>query len=378
MESSRYFEKPFEDLINQAKMLLEMMIVSVKPKDKLGIKKDDKGNAQLKIKGALHQETNYGKSKDPKTNLLRDTKTINISNLKAKDISQIIDEVLKSEVDNHRKKYDSIKEAFTGEGLKIFNENRFQTKNPAKLKPPIYKIKIWYSNKETEESTLQRLYDDNDKLSVVTGDNYLFIVMEKAGKRIFDIASLYDSADIAKRSLHEKDENFKKRIYEDYRLKHKEKPEKVLFTLQQNDLVYLPENTDDPILNLNKEEFKEWLNNIENKKKLSTHIYRVVKFTGKDCFFIPHNYANTISIPKDLTEEQKNILRKQYADKKIPKQELNYQEFGSFGTSAKTEVNENFVKELVLKKGFNGKIPLKIQDTCIKVDIDWLGNISKA
>lgn len=377
IESSRHFEKPFEDLVRQAKEYLETMIISIKPKDKLGIKKDDNGNTQLKIRGALHQETNYGKTKDPKTSLLRDTKTVGISILKAKDISQIIDEVLKKEIDTHRKKYESMKEAFTGEGLKAFNESRFQRKKPTELKPPVYKIKIWYSAKEDEGSTLQRLYDKNKKLSVVTGDNYLFIVMEKNGKRIFDIASLYDSALLAREAL-KNNEDLKQRICEDFRIKHKDKPDKILFTLQQNDLVYLPENAEDQVLNKSAEEFKTWLNILENKKKFSKRVYKVVKFTGKDCYFILNNYANVVSVPKDLTSEQKEELKKQYGDKKIPKQELNYQEFGSFGTSSKTEANDNFVKELVLKKNFKGDKPIKIQETCIKLQVDWLGNISKA
>ncbi len=341
IESSRHFEKPFEDLVKQARTLLEAMVVSVKPKDKLGIKKDDRGNVQLKIRGALHQETNYGKTKDPKTGVLRDTKTIDISKITAKDISQIIDQdILAKEIDNHRKKYDSMKEAFTGEGLKAFNENRFQTKKPTEFKPPVYKVKVWYSNKITEESTLQRLYNDNNKLSVVTGDNYLFMIMEKAGKRIFDIASLYDSADIAKRALREKDENYKQRICEDYRIKHKEKPGKVLFTLQQNDLVYLPENIDDPVLNFSNDEFKEWLNNVENKSKFSKRVYKAAKFTGKDCHFVPHNFANVISIPKDLTDEQKETLKEQYKDKKIPKKELNFIEYGSYRDCSPYESGE--------------------------------------
>lgn len=106
-----------------------------------------------------------------------------------------------------------MKEAFTGEGLKAFNENRFQRKKPTELKPPVYKIKIWYSAKEDEGSTLQRLYDKNEKLSVVTGDNYLFLVVEKEDKngkeRIFDIVSLYDSVFIANRTLKEKKENYR-------------------------------------------------------------------------------------------------------------------------------------------------------------------------
>jgi CRISPR-associated endonuclease Csn1 len=451
IESSRFFDKPFDGLVEQAKNHLEVMTVSIKPKDKLGIKKDDQGKLQLKIRGALHQETNYGKTKDTKTSLLRDTKTINLSALKAKDISQIIDEVLQKEINTHKNKYESLKEAFTGEGLQTFNENRFQSKKihisklskddvliivnlelkfflsqlfethainkslsqagveefkkkfPKKekvsiydnsiLKPPVYKAKVWYSNKETEESTLQRLYKNNEKLSVVTGDNYLFLVMEKDTKkgkeRMFDIASLYDSADIAKSALKDNNENFKQKISDAYKFtygernkvrgKVQENPDRVLFTLQQNDLVYLPENEDDRILYFSNEELKNWLLDTENKKAFSKCVYKVVKFTGKDCFFIPVNYANILSIPKNLTEEDKKYLKEQkYKDKSIPKQELNYQEFGSFGSAAKTEVNENFVKELTLKKEYKGEKARRIQDSCIKLNIDWLGNISKA
>lgn len=390
IESSRFFEKPFEDLIKQAEKFLETMVVSIKPKDKLGIKSDEKGNKQLKIRGALHQETYYGKLKG------KDTKTIEISKLSAKDISKIIDQdVLAKEIDAHRKKYDSIKEAFTGEGLKAFNESRFQRKKPNKLKPPVYKIKIWYSAKEDEESTLQRLYDGNEKLSVVTGDNYLFLVMEKEtskGKeRIFDIASLYDAAIIAKNELKDSVSDFKNKIAEDYRLTYGERnkqkgkpqdnPDRVLFTLQQNDLVYLPERADDPIEKMNNEELKQWLNDLENKKRFSKRVYKVVMFTGTDCKFIPHNYANSISIAKDLTKEQKDLLKRKHEGKKsIPKSELNFVEFGSYRDCSPYESGEIFIRSLTTDKKSKSKEikPLKIQDSCIKLKVDWLGNISKA
>lgn len=381
IESSRHFEKPIEDLISQTKKLLETMIISIKPKDKLGIKKDDKENVQLKIKGALHQETNYGKTKDTKTGLLRDTKTIDISKITAKDIAQIIDQdVLAKEIDFHRKKYDSIKEAFTGEGLKTFNESRFQKRNPNKLKPPVYKVKVWYSNKLTEESTLQRLYENNDKLSVVTGDNYLFIVMEKEGKRIFDIASLYDSADIAMRTLKDGNENYRQIICEDYRLKHSEKPEKVLFTLQQNDLVYLPSSSDDPVLRFNNAEFKDWLCNTENKENFSKRVYKAVKFdNGKTivAHFVPHTLANIISIPKNLSNEQLANLKVLYKDKKIPKKELNHIEYGSYRDCSPYEAGPIFIKSLTSAKNDNKSAnkPLKIQESCIKLKVDWIGNV---
>lgn len=378
IESSRHFEKPFEDLVKQAKDHLEAMTVSIKPKDKLGIKIDVKGNIQLKIRGALHQETNYGKTKDSKTGLLRDTKTIDLSKLSAKDVPNIIDKVLREiEIPSHKIKYESMKEAFTGEGLKAFNESRFQRKKPSKLKPPVYKVKVWYSAKEDEESTLQRLYDDNEKLTVMTGDNYLFLVMEKKGKRFFDIASLYDSSDIAKRALQEKNKNFKARICEDYRVKHKDKPDKVLFTLQQGDLVYFPENTEDHVLRLDNSELQNWLLDIENKKTFSKRVYKVVMFTGKDCKFIPHNYANAISVSKDLTEEQKKALIEKYRDKKIPKKELNFVEYGSYRDSSPYESGDAFVKnftEADKQKKKEQKLT-KIQERCIKIETDWLGNI---
>ena len=373
IESFRKFNTPFDDLAKQAKEFLETMVVSHKPKDNLSIQLSEKTKKkELKIRGPLHEATLYGKHNG------QDTKTVSISNLTAKDISKIIDPTLKKEIETHRsnKEYGSMKEAFTGEGLKSFNENRFQRKKPELLKPPVFKVKIFYNAKEVKASSLQRLYDDNDKLSVKTGGNYLFLVMQKEGKksaeRVFDIVSLFDAAQIAKDEWRNKNLNFKQVIY-NYNL-DKNNAEKVLFTLQQNELVYLPIDADDPVLNFStNEEFEKWISVKENKISFSKNIYKVVDFTGKYCFFIPNSYAIPIRVSKNLTAEQKDLLKKKYVDKKIPKTELNYEEFGSFGTSIKTEINEDFVKILLDKK--HKKAPRMIQDTCIKIQSDWLGNI---
>ena len=385
IEGFRNFEAPFPDLVEQARNCLQSMIVSHKPKDNLTVQQNDKTKKkELKIRSALHEATFYGEHNG------QDTKTISISNLSAKDILKVTDSVLKKEIEAHRKKYESMKEAFTGEGLKVFNENRFQRKQPGKLKPPVYKIKIYYNTKEAKESSLQRLYENNDKLSVKTGGNYLFLVMQKTTRsinkktkemeekteRIFDIVSLYDAVQIANDELRTGNEKFKEKIYEHYLQLNK--ADKVLFSLQQNDLVYLPKNNNDALLNLSAKGFDNWIADKENKAEINKRIYKVVKFTNKDCFFIPNHYASPISISKDLTAEQLAKLKNLYGEKKIPKQELNFEEFGSFGTSAKTEVNENFVRELVYKNDFNGDAPLKIQDHCLKINNDWLGNITLA
>lgn len=372
IESSRKFKSPIDDLIPEAKEFLETMIVSQKPKDKLAITESKEGKKQLKIRAALHQETYYGKTNN------RDTKTVSISLLKVKDIPQIIDPVLREEIEKHRKKHakDTMKEAFSGENLIEFNESRHQTKNPIALKPPVYKVKLWYSKKEGEDSGLQQLYSDRPKQSVLTGDNYMFIVMEKNGKRIFDIASLYDSVEFAKELIKTKPtdiEESKRLICEKIRVENKEKPDRTLFYLQQNDLVYMPKAKDD-ILELDAEKLKEWFKNNENKKVFAQRIYKVVKFTGKDCFFIPNNYAKEISLSKDLSETELSALKNKYVDKKIPRQELNYEEFSSFGNSVKCVPDERFIRNIIDKK--NPKPP-KIQDFCVKIKTDWLGNITE-
>ncbi|MHB8336038.1 MAG: type II CRISPR RNA-guided endonuclease Cas9 [Ignavibacteriaceae bacterium] len=376
IESFRKFDRPFDDLVKQAKVLLETMVVSHKPKDNLSIQFSEKTkNQELRIRGPLHEATLYGKHNG------QDTKTISISLLTAKDITKIIDPIIKKEIETHRskKEFGSMKEAFTGEGLKLFNESRFQRKKPELLKPPVFKIKIYYNNKEVKENSLQRLYEDNDKISVKTGGNYLFLVMEKTGKkgiiRVFDIVSLFDAADTAKKELINNNYNFRQVIFE-YYLK-KNRADKILFTLQQNEIVYLPSDADDPVLNFStNDEFEQWITEKENRINFSRNVYKVVKFTGKDCFFIPHTYANTISVAKVLTDEQKAELKGKYGDKKIPKREINFEEFGTFGTSSKTEVNEDFVKALLDSN--HKEEPRRIQDTCIKLQSDWLGKIKLA
>ena len=376
IESSRKFEIPFDNLVAEAKCLLESMIVSQKPKDKMSIKEDLNGKKQLKIRAALHQETYYGKTNG------RDTKTVAISMLKAKDIPQIVDKVLQDEIDTHRKKYESMKEAFTGEGLIAFNESRFQTKNKSALKPPVYKVRLWYSNKEKESDNLQPLYGKNAKKTVITGDNYMFIVMEKGGKRVFDIASLFDSVALAREYVKKgivDIEEIKKNICNDLRIYNKgnskeNKADKVLFCLQQNDLVYMPKENDET-LRFNELELKDWLSNTSNKADFAKRIYKVVKFTGKDCFFIPNNFAKEIILPKDLSDKEKKRIKTQYKDKSIPKQELNYVEFGTYSNCTPLEMNRLFTISMREGKKYKGKKPRKIQDYCIKIKTDWLGNI---
>ncbi|WP_165027164.1 hypothetical protein [Dysgonomonas sp. ZJ279] len=178
--------------------------------------------------------------------------------------------------------------------------------------------------------------------------------------------------------------NFKQEIAEETRLaygqkypikgKPQETPDRVLFTLQQNDLVYLPINEEDPIWDFSKDEFKNWITIKENKMSFAKRLYKVVKFTGKDCSFIPHNYANSISCAKELSDEDKERIKNMYKDKAVPKKELHFVEYGSYRDCSPFEHGEIFIKEQTKLK--SKEKPLKIQNTCIKINVDWLGNLS--
>jgi uncharacterized protein YozE (UPF0346 family) len=169
-------------------------------------------------------------------------------------------------------------------------------------------------------------------------------------------------------------EESKRMICERIREENAEKPDTTLFYLQQNDLVYMP-HPDDNILELSADALKEWFKNNDNKKDFANRVYKVVKFTGKDCFFIPNNYAKEISLAKDLSDaEIADLKNRKYKDKKIPKQELNYEEFSSFGNCVKFVPDERFIKNILDKKKPK---PPKIQDFCVKIKTDWLGNVTE-
>ena len=131
----------------------------------------------------------------------------------------------------------------------------------------------------------------------------------------------------------------------------------------------------DVILNYDSAEFKEWLSIDRNKIEFVKRLYKVVKFSSKDCFFIPNNYAKEICLPKDLTKKDMEELNEKYKDKKIPKKEQNYIEFGSYSNCSPFEKNEKFIRSMSMGKKYKGDKPRKIQDYCVKIKTDWLGNI---
>jgi hypothetical protein len=227
-----------------------------------------------------------------------------------------------------------LKEAFSENGIKEFNqklEQDFRLKNQSKSFKPISSIKLLpqksESNIEENDLTLlplERKSSYNNKLMVATGSNYAFIVLEKEGKRHYDEISFFDAVKLVNNNLKLGIKNVQKIIMNYFEQKYK--GSKILFLLKQNDMVYLPQKDEKPILDSNDPNFITFWN---DKKNRANNIYTVVKFSGQRIYFLKHN----IAIPL-----------------------VNKVEFGSQNCY---EIIDN----------------ISIKENCIKLQIDYLGNI---
>ena len=101
-----------------------------------------------------------------------------------------------------------------------------------------------------------------------------------------------------------------------------EKGEKLLFSLSPNDLVYVPMEGEDT----------ENIDFTNLSKEQRERVYKTVSFTGNQCFFVRQDVATSI---------------------------VNKMEYSSLNK---------------MEKGIDG---IMIKDSCIKLKIDRLGNISK-
>jgi CRISPR-associated endonuclease Csn1 len=372
-ESLRKFDIPITSLADQANKHLSKMIIAHKPKETLLIQKDKKGNPALRIKGALHNETLYGKTKSPNGEFEAEAYRIPIEKLTSKNIDKVVSEKLKKELLAHKGE-DSFKDAFTGERLSQFNEKRKSEK-----KHPAYAIRIFKEKEISKETTklLNRERSFNNKQSVESGSNYCLVVIEvtetnKKGKseikRDFKEISFLAAAQKAKTELEYNNHDFKKAIVED--MLEKFNANRALFMLMQNDLVYLPTSDNDPlILATSLKAFQEII--AKDPVEFSRRVYKVVKITDGTAFFIHHTFARPINIKVDLKEDNtKDFKLFGRGEKKDC-----LQEFGSYNeASPYVTTNEWVLKQVNKTKTKN----ISIQNTCIKIQVDRLGNISLA
>lgn len=274
------------------------------------------------------------------------------------------------------------KVAFSQDGIEDFNEQRLKKKPILK---PIYSLKVMYA-KNAGESSLKPIHrkhrekDKGDFDYLKPGDNYCFAVLQKDEIKDFKPVSFFDAATWVTnqfrsdtKSGYKFPKKFGQRLdYIEEIIRKKIKEEKpgfeILYLLQQDDLVYLP---------IDKVDAKKAETNPENgfwfdkEKKRWKRIYRVVKFSGSICYFIPFNYTSSINYKPIIEEEEKRKREKD--DNEIPKDGIF--EFGSYKNCSPFEVTEDYIKESLINKNKKFKTN-RIQDTCIKIEIDQLGNIS--
>jgi hypothetical protein len=146
LEKFNKIEMPWNGFDFDAAKAIEEIIISQKPKDKLLIQKDANGNFQLKIRGQLHEGTNYGKAgsgENKKKNA--ETYRISLEKLAGKNfatektIEKVVNVYIKRKIEEHLKFYGNKEDAFSAEGILEFNKN-------LKGHTPISKIKIYYQD----------------------------------------------------------------------------------------------------------------------------------------------------------------------------------------------------------------------------------------
>ena len=346
IQNFRNIDLPWNGFPEEAAQKINEIIVSHKPKDKLVIQNDKEGKSQLKIRGQLHESTLYGKSQGVESYRISLSKLAGKKFATEKTIEKITNPYLKKVVSEHLKEFDEKKEeAFSAEGILNLNKKLAIKKNKkGEVAPhtPISSIKIFYRDpikikkkkgQEEPDDALQKLDREkafNKSLYVSTGGNYLFAVMEKDGKRVFDIITFFDAVNLLKQEFNK--EPNKKLFNKDLVFKNyfeQENKAKLLFTLKQNEIVYLPANNEEIITDHESLFFNQFWN---NKSERSKNIYVVQKFStkGNEIYFLNHTIASMIKkkIEFDSQDAYQNI----------------------FGKSIKTH--------------------------CIKLNVDRLGNIS--
>jgi CRISPR-associated endonuclease Csn1 len=347
IERFRNIEIPWNGFPEDASQKIKEIIVSQKPKDKLLIQADEKkGNLQIKIRGQLHEGTLYGKSQGIEAYRIPLSKLSEKKIATEKVIEKIVDDYLKMIIRSHLKEYENKKEeAFSAEGILNLNK-KLASKKGKNNRPaphtPISSIKVFYRDpgkqkkkkgqEEPEEALqkLDRVKAYNKSLFVKTGDNYLFAILNKEGKRVYDLVTFFDAANLLKNEFNKIDDkdNFNKELVFKQYFEQKNNA-KLIFTLKQGDAVYVPLKDEEIIINPDSLLYANYWGNTEARGE---NIHYVTKYSGRQIYFIKHNFAIPI---------------------------LKGKEFGS--QNAYEKIGDHSIK-----------------DVCIKLNIDRLGNISPA
>lgn len=324
------FKKTWETFTQDAKNALEQIIVSFKQNNRVINKSvnyyqkwEKQADGSMKkvfvkqIKGdnwairkPLHKETISGKItldriKVASGKILTATRKPLDSSFTEKNIASITDTGIQKILLNYLTYKGSPELAFSPEGIEEMNANITQY-NEGKPHKPIYKVRVFEEGSKfslSESGTKAKKYVEAAK-----GTNlYFAIYVDENNARSYATIPLNEVIERQKQGLPSCPEKDKK-------------GNRLMFSLSPNDLVYVPlENENTTMLDFN-----------HLSKDERNRIYKVVSFTGNQCFFIKHDVATTI------------INKKEYSP-------LNKME-----------------------KSIEGEM---IKNVCLKLEIDRLGNI---
>jgi len=287
------------------------------------------------IRKPLHKETVSGKINKtvPKGKVATAVRTSLTEIKNRKHIDKITDKGIKKILENHIRHYvdqngkEDFENAFSPEGIEELNRN-IKKLNDGKPHHPIYKVRLFevgskFPLSENKDNPKSKKYVEAAK-----GTNLYFAVYEtedKKGikKRVYETIPLNAVIEHQKQVAHLPKEQ-RTAVPVD------KSKGRLLFTLSPNDLVYVP--TDEELENIAAIDFDHL--SAGQKKR----IYKMVKASGKECYFIWNNVASLI---------------KQYDAKS---------KTGEFGSQNKlqTTIDE-----------------LKIVDRCVKLKVNRIGNIVK-
>jgi CRISPR-associated endonuclease Csn1 len=256
---------PYTGFRDEAKEKIATILISYRNKKRLITTKSNKyvhsrGNKTqqaISIRGPLHEETFFGMINNPHkqnkaTYVIRKPIT-GIEN--EKHIEKIIDPVIRDLIREQVAQYGGkVKEAMAA-GV-------FMLSKDGKKKIPVKKVRM----EENAEELIQLRPNENPKLFVASGSNYLMAIYEKDGKRAFENVSFYEAT---KRKL------VGKPIFP-----HEKDGKPFLMTVTQKDMVILYDTNPDEI---------DWSNTKQQFEKL--YLVRKMDRNGYIAL-VKHNLTN--------------------------------------------------------------------------------------
>jgi hypothetical protein len=236
----------------------------------------------ITVRGALHEETNYGQITHPETGKKTYVVRKSIASVikKMDDLDKIVDKPTRERL----REYLEIKGATSDKQIQEALANGFSYKsNDGKKTIPVFKVRIV----NPSSGMIQIRPKENPNLFVESGSNYIFAIYEgQDGSRSFQNISVYDAVKQLKATgklVHEFDAAGRP----------------LMAAFQANEMFVRYENHPDEI-------------NWEDPKDLFNRLYKVVKFDKLGNFISAIHFGSGVKVDTPKNYAPGIVLRKTY------------------------------------------------------------------